>query len=88
MQINNFHSTEAFLVARSNYAACIAGILSSALSKAVTYSWSQLSFFIDIVFHISQCVLRIPAVLVLDILQTLNKSDSAGSIKISFSGEC
>lgn len=76
-----------WLTFRSNYAACVAGIWSSALSKAVTYSWNELPFFIDIIFHVSQCWLRIPVVLVLDILQTLNKLHSAGSIKISFSGK-
>lgn len=40
---------------RSNYAACVAGIWSSVLSKAVTYSWNEPLFFIDIMFHISQC---------------------------------
>lgn len=70
---------------RSNYAACVAGIWSSALSKAVTYSWNELPFFIDIMFHISQCWL--PVVLVLDTLQALNKLHSAGSIKISFPGK-
>lgn len=45
-------------------------------------------FFIDIMFLISQCWLCIPVVLVLDTLPTLNKLHSAGSIKISFSGQC
>lgn len=72
---------------RSSYAACVAGMWCSELSKALTYSWNEFPFFKDIIFHISQCWLRIPVVLVFDILQTLNKLLSAGSIKISFSGK-
>lgn len=85
----SFYETQKhfWLSFRSNYAACVARVWSSALSKTVTYSWNELPFFIDIIFHISQCWLRMPVVLVLDILQTLNKIHSAGSIKISFSGK-
>lgn len=72
---------------RLNYSACVSGIWGSVLSKPVTYSWNELLFFIDIIFCISQCWLRSPVVLVLDILQTLNKLHSGGSIKISFSGK-
>lgn len=69
-----------------NYAVCVAGIRSSALSKPVTYSWNKFRFFKDIIFHISQRCLHIPVVLVLDILRTLNKLHSAGS-ETSFSGK-
>lgn len=75
-----------WLSLKLNYAVCVAGIRSSALSKPVTYSWNKFRFFKDIIFHISQRCLHIPVVLVLDILRTLNKLHSAGS-ETSFSGK-
>ena len=66
---------------RLNYAACASGVRGSVSSKPLTFSWTELPFFIDTMFHISRCWLRMSAVLVLDIPQSLNKLHSVEESK-------